>query len=154
MGDLEEEVAEEANAIQPNFCSLADDSCYFIFFHTKLWNGSKGFWLYGKKMGGPLKSLGLKVHCTCVLTCSMKGILQLCLAGSIPAEKGVEQTLLFTDQSPIFVKAARVFSAVGLFVTKMQSSRSDQTIDVLSSRQNYSKQKNGCFFFLLSLFLF
>ena len=36
MGDLEEEVAEEANAIQPNFCSLADDSCYFIFFHTHL----------------------------------------------------------------------------------------------------------------------
>ena len=36
MGDLEEEVAEEANAIQPNFCSLADDSCYSIFFHTKL----------------------------------------------------------------------------------------------------------------------
>ena len=63
MGDLEEEVAEEANAIQPNFCSLADDSCYSIFFHTKLWNGSKGFWLYGKKTGGPLKSLGLKVHC-------------------------------------------------------------------------------------------
>ena len=64
MGDLEEEVAEEANAIQPNFCSLADDSCYSIFFHTKLWNGSKGFRLYGKKTGGPLKSLGLKVHCT------------------------------------------------------------------------------------------
>ena len=63
MGDLEEEVAEEANAIQPNFCSLADNSCYYIFFQTKLWNGSKGFRLYGKKMGGPLKSLGLKVHC-------------------------------------------------------------------------------------------
>ena len=37
--------------------------CYPIFFHTKLWNGSKGFRLYGKKTGGPLKSLGLKVHC-------------------------------------------------------------------------------------------
>ena len=33
------------------------------FFHSKLWNGSKGFRLYGKKMGGPLKSLGVKVHC-------------------------------------------------------------------------------------------
>ena len=69
----------------------------------------------------------------------MKGMLQLCLAGSMPAEKGVEQTLLFTDQFPIFVKlkAARAFSDVRLFVTKMQSSRSDQTIDVLSSQQNY-----------------
>ena len=81
---------------------------------------------------------------TCILTCSMKGILQLCLAGSMPAEKGVEQTLLFTDQSPRLVKAARTFSAVGLFVTKMRSSCSDQTIDVLSSRQNYFlKLKNG-----------
>ena len=26
MGDLEEVVDEEANAVQPNFCSLADDS--------------------------------------------------------------------------------------------------------------------------------
>ena len=67
----------------------------------------------------------------------MKGILQLCLAGSMPAEKGVEQTLLFTDQSPIFVKAAHAFSAVGLFVTKMRSSRSDQTIDIPCSQQNY-----------------
>ena len=48
----------------------------------------------------------------------------------MPAEKGVEQPLLFTDQSLIFVKAARAFSAMGLLVTKMQSSRSDQTIDV------------------------
>ena len=84
----------------------------------------------------------------------MKGILQLCLAGSMPAEKGVEQTLLFTDQSLISVKAARAFSAVGLFVTKMKSSRSDQTIDILSSRQNYFlKLKNGWFFFISSLFL-
>ena len=60
---------------------------------------------------------------------------RICLAGSMPAEKGVEQTLLFTDQSLIFVKAARAFSAVWLFVTKMQSSHSDQTIDVLSSQQ-------------------
>ena len=64
----------------------------------------------------------------------MKGILQLCLARSMPAEKGVEQTLLITDQSSVFAKAARAFSAVGLFVTKMESSRSDQTIDILSSR--------------------
>ena len=63
-----------------------------------------------------------------------ESIFQLCLAGSMPAKKGVEQTLLFTDQSLIFVKAARAFSAVGLFVTKMRSSRSDQTIDVLSSQ--------------------
>ena len=91
---------------------------------------------------------------TCVLTCSMKCILQLCLAGSMPAEKGVEQTLLLTDQSLVIVKAARAFSAVGLFVTKMQSSRSDQTIDILSSRQNYFlKLKNGSFFLILSLFL-
>ena len=55
----------------------------------------------------------------------MNGILQLCLAGSMPAEKGVEQTLLFTDQSPIFVKAVRAFGAMGIFVTKMRSSRSD-----------------------------
>ena len=74
----------------------------------------------------------------------MKGILQLCLAGSMPAEKRVEQTLLFTDQSPIFVKAARAFSAVGLFVAKMRSSHSDQTIDGLSSLQNYFlKLENG-----------
>ena len=36
MGDLEEEVTEEANTIQPNFYSPADESCYSIFFHTKL----------------------------------------------------------------------------------------------------------------------
>ena len=28
----EEEEAEEANAIEPNVYSLADDSCYSIFF--------------------------------------------------------------------------------------------------------------------------
>ena len=38
--------------------------CIRPCFHSKLWNGSKGFRLYGKKTGGPLKSLGVKVHCT------------------------------------------------------------------------------------------
>ena len=37
------------------------------FFLSKLWNGSKGFRLYGKKSEGPLKSLGVKVHC--ILLC-------------------------------------------------------------------------------------
>ena len=61
--DLEEEEEEEEEP-----CSLADDSYHSIFFPIKLSNGSKGFRRYGKKTGGPLKSLGVKVHCNELIT--------------------------------------------------------------------------------------
>ena len=53
MGDLEEEVAEEANAIQPNFCSLADDSVILSFSIQNYKMALRDFGSMGKKWEVP-----------------------------------------------------------------------------------------------------
>ena len=53
MRDLEEEEAAEANTIEPNVCSLADNSYHSIFFSVNYEMALRDFGSMGKKQEVP-----------------------------------------------------------------------------------------------------